>query len=588
MQRRRWWRQAMAAGALLTVLLAACGRDGADVTPSPTAAPSTPTAILPGTATATPLPSPELTPYRFLYSEFGTEEDIIWRINPADPSDRVEVAKVPHKSGSAVVAALSPDGKKIAYNAMPEAGIDSSRDAETHILDLKSKETTLVAEGVDLQTVPHWSPDGGLLFLRRNLEDETTIILVQLFKSDDEHDGEEDEQQQSVVITLTGSDADTCELIFETADPVNGTLSEITDNPCVAGSPNTDSATVTFTSEPGVCGPAQGSFTYTTNDGSATSAPATVTVDIPCVDVGTEEAEEGEEGEEGEEKPPPIRTVLRQHVSDVRIYELLGFDAKEATMYFVQVEGGTQGGTSLGRYAPATGEAVATATAEAEATATAEAEITATAEAAATATAEAEATAAGGSPTPTPTPTPTPSPIPTPTPSPVLTGSVFLLLSDQTALDYSLSPDSSRVVFLVPSLVEGKFVFRTHIADIKTEQVSPLSAEGLPGGRHLHPLWHPDGDKVSVGQLPAGPNPGRVALVPLDGGKVTSLTPPDKGFDVPLSWSPDGKFLAVKSFPGDSLVNSGPERLVFLAQGGRRLPAPKGAETRPVGWLRPQ
>ena len=28
--------------------------------------------------------------------------------------------------------------------------------------------------------------------------------------------------------------------------------------------------------------------TYTTNDGSATSAPATVTVDIPCIEVGAE------------------------------------------------------------------------------------------------------------------------------------------------------------------------------------------------------------------------------------------------------------------------------------------------------------
>ena len=395
------------------------------------------------------------------------EEDTIWSIDPADPSDRVEVAKAPHKPGSAVAPALSPDGKKIAYNAMPELGIDSSRDAETYILDLESDETALVAQGVDLLTVPRWAPDGGLLFLRRNLEEEVTVILVELSKPDEHEDAKPEE----------------------------------------------------------------------------------------------------------EEKPPPIRTVLRQHVSDVLIYVPLGFDAEEATMYFIQVQGGTEGGTYLGRYAPATGEAVATATAEAEATATAEALVTATA--------EARATAIGG----TPTPTPTPVASPTPTPRPALTGSVFLFLSDQIAYDYSLSPDFSRLVFLVPSLVEGEFVFRTHIADIKTEQVSPLIAEGLPAGQHLRPLWHPDGDKVSVGQLPAGPNAGRVALVPLDGGEVTFLPPPDKGFDIPLSWSPDGKFLAVKSFPGESLANSGPERLVFVAQGGQRLPAPEGAETQPVGWV---
>lgn len=91
-----------------------------------------------------------------------------------------------------------------------------------------------------------------------------------------------------IVITLTGSDTETCELIFAASNTVNGTLSEITDEPCAPGAPNTDSATLTFTSEPGVCGPGQGSFTFTTSDGSATSAPATVTVDIPCIEVDTD------------------------------------------------------------------------------------------------------------------------------------------------------------------------------------------------------------------------------------------------------------------------------------------------------------
>src|SRR3972149_8880814 len=260
-QRRRWWRHALAVGALLAALLSAWGGAGADSTPTPSPTPPTGSPGPPGPATVTPLPPPEPTAYRFLYSEFGMEEDTIWSIDPADPSDRVEVAKVPHKSGSAVVPALSPGGQKIAYNTMPESGVDDTRDAETYILDLKSGKTTLVAQGVDLLTVPRWAPDGGLLFLRRNGEEDVTDILVQLFKPEDEDEG-------------------------------------------------------------------------------------------------------GEQPEE-EEKPPPIRTVLRQHVSDVLVYVPLGFDAKKATMYFIQVQGGTERGTYLGRYAPATGKAVATATAEA-------------------------------------------------------------------------------------------------------------------------------------------------------------------------------------------------------------------------------
>jgi hypothetical protein len=93
----------------------------------------------------------------------------------------------------------------------------------------------------------------------------------------------------SVEVTLTGSDTETCELIFATANASNGTVSEVTDQPCVPGKPNRDSAIVTFTGDPNVCGPGEGTFTYTTNDGSATSAPATVTVDIPCIAIGVEE-----------------------------------------------------------------------------------------------------------------------------------------------------------------------------------------------------------------------------------------------------------------------------------------------------------
>lgn len=438
----------VSAAALIVGAFVACGGDSADtVTPTPTP----PAEVSPprGTPTPTPLPSLEPTAYRFLYSEFGMENDIIWSIAPTDPAERVKVATVPHKSGWSIKPALSPDGKKIAYNAMPGQAVFADTDAEARILDLESGETTVVAEGVDLRTVPRWSPDGGLLFLRRNVGEEVTVILVDLREPEDE---------------------------------------------------------------------------------------------------------EGDVGDE--EEAPPVRTVLRQHESDVLSYIPVGFDGEEATLFFVQVQGGTESGSFLGRFAPATGEAVATATAIVEAT----------------------ATASAGTPTPTPTPPPTP---------PALTGDVFLLLSDQIARDYALSPDASRLAFLVPGLVEGQFVARTYVADISGKQVSPLaSPEALSAGDQLNPLWHPDGGKISVGQLPGGLNPGRVAVVPLDGDEPTFLAPPEQGFDQPLSWSPDAKFLAVRSFPGDSLGNPGTARLVFVSTSGQRRPAPEGPEIEVVGWVK--
>jgi len=436
-------RLSLAASAVAVVALVstACGGSGGQATPSPSPQNGSPVS---GTPTATPQPPLEPTSYRFLYSEFGAEADIIWSIKPDDPADRVQVASVPHKMGWAITPALSPDGKKIAYNAMTGDGLFPNTDAVTYVIDRASGKSELVAEGVDLLTTPRWSPDGGLLFLRRNVDEDVTVILVDL-----------------------------------------------------------------------------------------------------------REPEENGEPAAEQDQPPPVRTVLRRHESDVLSYIPLGFDAGSATMYFVQVQGGTESGSYLGRYGPATGEAVATATAIADATATA-----------------APAT---------PTPIPSPSPLP---------GDVFLVLSDQIARDYALSPDATRVAFLVPGLVEGQFVSRTYVADITSKGVSALpSPAGLTLGDQLSPAWHPDGKSVAIGQLPGGGEPGRVAVVPLDGGKPLFLPPPDKGFDQPLSWSPDGKFLAVASFTGESLGNPGPSRLVFVSVNGQRPAAPEGAEIRAVGWL---
>jgi hypothetical protein len=77
-----------------------------------------------------------------------------------------------------------------------------------------------------------------------------------------------------------------------------------------------------------------------------------------------------------------------------------------------------------------------------------------------------------------------------------------------------------------------------------------------------------------------------VAIVPLDGAEPTFLVPPEQGFDQPLSWSPDARFLAVRSFPGDSLGNPGTPRLVFISTSGQRQPAPEGPEIEVVGWVK--
>ena len=83
-----------------------------------------------------------------------------------------------------------------------------------------------------------------------------------------------------VVISLAGSDRETCELTFSTPATTvqGGTLSATTPVACVAGSPNTDTASLTYTPPAAYSGP--DSFTFTVNDGTAPSAPATISITV--------------------------------------------------------------------------------------------------------------------------------------------------------------------------------------------------------------------------------------------------------------------------------------------------------------------
>lgn len=85
----------------------------------------------------------------------------------------------------------------------------------------------------------------------------------------------------AVTITIRGFDWETCELTFATAAAGHGTESPPLNAPCGPGGPvdqNVDAATVTYTAATGFAG--SDSFTFTVNDGTATSAPAMVSIQV--------------------------------------------------------------------------------------------------------------------------------------------------------------------------------------------------------------------------------------------------------------------------------------------------------------------
>jgi hypothetical protein len=81
------------------------------------------------------------------------------------------------------------------------------------------------------------------------------------------------------MITLTGTDPDSCELTFQVmALPSHGGVGSLTGQACTPGTPNTDRATVVYTPNAGYSGP--DAFTYRVLDATGASAPATVSVTV--------------------------------------------------------------------------------------------------------------------------------------------------------------------------------------------------------------------------------------------------------------------------------------------------------------------
>jgi len=84
-----------------------------------------------------------------------------------------------------------------------------------------------------------------------------------------------------LLVTLSGVDAEQCELQFVVVSgPAKGTLGPITNTGCASGTPNTDTAVLTYT--PGANLSGLDSFTYRVSDGSLTSE-ATVSITINAV-----------------------------------------------------------------------------------------------------------------------------------------------------------------------------------------------------------------------------------------------------------------------------------------------------------------
>jgi Tol biopolymer transport system component len=168
------------------------------------------------------------------------------------------------------------------------------------------------------------------------------------------------------------------------------------------------------------------------------------------------------------------------------------------------------------------------------------------------------------------------------------TPQLLVQASDEPARDWHLSPDGTRVTYLARQPTDDRIAIQAFVVElVEGAEPQPLSdfSEDLDVGDHFNPVWHPDGERIAVGRTPDDGFKA-AALVSLAEGELGEVTPaPDQGFDVPVSWAPEGDYLAVRSFEGSSAAQPGREHLVLIELGKGRQTVADGGNLEFIGWL---
>lgn len=160
-------------------------------------------------------------------------------------------------------------------------------------------------------------------------------------------------------------------------------------------------------------------------------------------------------------------------------------------------------------------------------------------------------------------------------------------LSDGFSRDWRLSPDGTQLAYLAQAPAGANVAFVAQILDITTKQTqAPLGAEV----EQFSPVWERSG-ALTIGRLDGAAGADAPLRLRADGSArfaqstLPALPAAQRGFDVPLSWSPESGALAVRAFAGSSASDPGPSRVEVIGADGARRPLSSLSDVTIAGWL---
>lgn len=160
---------------------------------------------------------------------------------------------------------------------------------------------------------------------------------------------------------------------------------------------------------------------------------------------------------------------------------------------------------------------------------------------------------------------------------------LLLHASDEIAREFRLSPDGRALSYLAPEVRSERVVHRAFLVALEPGALPAAVAVEQAAGEQYSAVWTPDGSALTIGQEAAagGASP---AIVAGEEG-VRQLAPPARGFDVPVGWSGDARYLAARSFDGTNSAAPGSETLVVIAIDGERYAVETRTEVSYLGWF---